>query len=187
MKKLCLIAAMLLSTTTFADDLKCLASMDTLKAIFDDAVLVEKKGDLQQVKNYNNRYDYSALFNDQHPNQYYYVKWISESEYDKALNELLSMAQKGITKNHKTILQKPKTNFIASVGEVCVIPMHYDMTINGKDVSSLSDQVFVRNLSNNEWRVFTYDGNEDAGVLEEFFPGFAQDLKQLLAIPVIKE
>lgn len=187
MKKLYLLAAMLLSTAIYADDLQCLASMDHLKSIFDDAVAIEKKGDLQQMKDYNARYDYSALFNDRHPNQYYYMTWISESEYENNLNELISMAQKGVTKNHKTILQKPKANFISAVGEVCVIPMHYEMTMNGKDLSSLSDQVFVRNLTNNQWRVFSYDGDENDQVLEEFFPGFSQDLKQMLALPIIKE
>lgn len=171
----------LLSLNLYSSELKCLDSYDILRGIYSSAVDVRRNGNLEQIKEHNDRFDYPALFNKNHPDQYYLDGWKDEHEYDGILDFIQYRIKSGESKGHKITLNKPKANFISSVGEVCVIPMYYDVTIKGKQSRSLSDEIFVRNIESNEWRVFSYSGDEPEEAFNEFFPNFPKEIKRKLS------
>ncbi|WP_353168634.1 hypothetical protein [Acinetobacter sp.] len=182
MKKLLLgLAIGLLSFSSYSSDLKCSESYDIFQGIISGAVEVRRNGDLKQIKAHNERYDYPALFNKNHPGQFYLYGWMDESKYDNTLNYFSYMIKSGRSKGHKAILLKPKADFISSVGEVCIIPMYYFVNIDGKQGGSLTDVFFVRDIQNNEWRVLTYTGDEPKEEIDEFFPDLPKKIKVKLS------
>ena len=77
MKKLLLgLAIALLSFSSYSSGLKCSESYDIFQGIIRGAVEVRRSGDLKQIKAHNERYDYPALFNKNHPGQFYLFGWM---------------------------------------------------------------------------------------------------------------
>lgn len=169
------------SFTSYSSELKCQDSYDIFQKIFSSAVDVRRDGDLKQIKEHNERYDYPALFNKNHPGQFYLYGWKDEAKYDEILDTISYMIQSGISKEHKTTLLQVKANFISGVGEVCVIPMYYDGNIDGEKKRSLHDVFFVRDIHSNEWRALIYTGDESEEDFNEFFPDFPKDIKNKLS------
>lgn len=182
MKKLLLgLAIGLLSFSSYSSELKCSESYDIFQGIIRGAVEVRRSGDLKQIKAHNERYDYPALFNKNHPEQFYLFGWMDESEYDETLNSISFKIKSGKSKGHKAKLLKPKADFISSVGEVCIIPMYYFVNIDGKQGISLTDVFFVRDIHSNEWRALIYTGDEPEEDINEFFPDLPKKIKVKLS------
>jgi len=169
------------SFSSYSSELKCKDSYDIFQKIFSSAVDVRRDGDLKQIKEHNERYDYPALFNKNHPGQFYLYGWKSEAEYDEILDYISFMIKTGISKGHKTTLLQVKANFISSVREVCIIPMYYDVNIDGEKKRSLHDVFFVRDTHSNEWRTLIYTGDEPEEDFNEFFPDFPKEIQKKLS------
>lgn len=147
MKKILLgLAIGLLSFSSYSSELKCSESYDIFQGIISGAVEGRRNSDLKQIKTHNGRYDYPALFDKNHPEQFYLYGWMNESKYDNTHNYFSYMIKSGKSKGHKAILLKPKADFISSVGEVCIIPTYYFVNIDEKQGGSLTD-VFCKRYS----------------------------------------
>lgn len=182
MKKIILgLTVGLLSFSSYSSELKCPESYDIFQGIIKGAVDVRRNGNLKQIKAHNERYDYPALFNKNHPGQFYLFGWRDESEYDELLHDISYKIKNGTAKGHRATLLKPKADFIASVGEICIIPMYYSANYDGKQGGNLTDVFFVRDIQNNQWRVFIYTGDESEEVMDEFFPDLPKRIKMKLS------
>lgn len=171
----------LLSFSSYSSELKCSESYDIFQGIIKGVFDVRKNGNLKQIKAHNARYGYTALFKENHPGQLYWYGWRDEREHDALLLHASDEIKIGKSKEHRTMLLKPKADFISSVGEVCIIPMYFSVNYDGKRAGSLTDVFFVRDIQSNQWRVFIYTGNESEEVMDEFFPDLPKRIKMKLS------
>lgn len=177
MKKL-LLMALLISSSSFAEELQCLKSYSTFKSIYVDSIKITKTGDLNKLKAFEQQYDYTVLFKDKHPGQVYLGSdWMKESEADGVMKIALSMEKTGKLQMLEQKLEKPKANFISSIGEVCVVPSYYDSIFFGEKIRSYGDIIYIRALNGNKWRLYSYIGDEQKQDFDEFFPDFPASVK----------
>lgn len=179
MKKI-LFSLILLSGHGYTADLQCEKSYQIFRGIYNDYLSVRDGPNLNLslLKKYEDTYEYSRLFSKNHPDQVYrYGNWISKAAYaDQVLLEH-AMIVGAHSKFFGYRLEKPKANFISSVGEVCVVPIESRSSYLGEDVTLHLDSIFVRNLNSNQWHVFEYLGSELKKDFDEFFPDFPKSIK----------
>lgn len=185
MKKILFVAMTLFCSSSFAENLTCLDSYKTFENIKDEAIQTWMQGSFEQAKELDVKYDYSALFHDKHPGNYYFASdWIDKKTYDSTLSFLISLTQNGQFKHIQSTRSKPKANFISVVGEVCVVPTQsIDMTF-GEKTTTDTDVIYVRALADNQWRLLEYAGDERKEDFDEFFPDFPKTVKLLASSTV---
>ena len=179
MKKLiALFVGLAIHGVSQAEDLQCEKSYAQFNQYLTESNHISKTGDAEQLHQFLEKNEYSRLFKEKHPDSTYYSgDWMNNQEYQLAVQFQQGLTKSDQYKNESIDLQKPKANFVLSVGEICIVPWTSKDTIFGKKYESQTDLIFVRNLDNNEWRVFTYLGTEKPEDFTEFFPEFPQDVK----------
>lgn len=179
MKKLiALLVGLSIHGVSHAEDLQCEKSYSQFNQYVTELNSISKTGNAEQLHQFLEKNEYSRLFKDKHPESTYYTgDWMNDQEYQLAIQFQQSLTKSEQYKNEGLELQNPKANFVLPLGEVCIVPWISKDTIFGKKYESQTDLIFVRNLDNNEWRVFTYLGTEKPEDFTEFFPDFPQDIK----------
>ena len=178
--KVLLFISMLISSHSYSADLQCESSYKIFEGIYNDINSVRDGANLNltQLARFEHKYSYSRLFDQNHPGQVYSSgNWIDQKVYaDQVLmSHLLFVKLK--TKNLGVKWGRPKANFISDVGEICIIPFEYRYSYLDESVTQRTDNIYVRNLKNNEWRVFIYLGYERKQDFDEFFPDFPKTIK----------
>ncbi len=171
--------ALLSSSLSYAETLQCPQSYD----IFNQNVALSKRlmeaGDTDAYFELSKKNTYSRLFQSFHPNKVFIRdEWIDEKEYEeeqKSFIQLLAQQPKDYQLIHIKY-KLPKVNFMADMGEICVIPTQEMVRYEGEIFKSRYDTVFVRNTLDNHWRGYVYNGTEAAEVLNMFFPDILQQL-----------
>lgn len=172
--------ALLSSSLSYAESLQCPQSYD----IFNQNVAASKHlmeaGDSDAFFALARKNAYSQLFQSLHPNQVFVRdEWIDEKEYEeeqKSFIQLLAQQPKDYQLIHIKY-KLPKVNFMADIGEVCVIPTQEMVRYEGEIFKSRYDTVYVRNTLDNHWRGYVYNGTEAAEDLSLFFPNILKQLK----------
>lgn len=163
-----------------AENLQCENSYKIFEGIYKSWLSVRDGPNLNisLLKQFDEKYDYSRLFSEKHPGQIYYLSnWISVKQYYDQVLLSHAMSVGSRSKNLGIKLEKPKANFFSSVGEVCVIPIESRSLYLDKEVTVKADNIFVRDIKSNEWRVFVYSGIEYKKDFDEFFPNFPKSVK----------
>lgn len=179
MKKL-LLSLILFSSNGYSADLQCENSYKIFEGIYKSWLSVRDGPNLNisLLKRFDEKYDYSRLFIEKHPGQIYYLSnWISVKQYYDRVLLSHAMSVGSRSKNLGIKLEKPKANFFSSVGEVCVIPIESRSLYLDKEVTVKADNIYVRDIESNEWRVFVYTGIEYKKDFDEFFPDFPKSVK----------
>lgn len=177
MRKILLIM-LLMSTHSFAENLKCLNSYETLRNIQDEGINILENGTIKQVLDFNEQYDYANLYKNKHPGKGYWMDdWVDDDIAKTSLIVLATSVKSGKFKIINYTLNKPKANFISSVGEVCVIPVQSTGIYYDEEGTTNADIIFVRDLKSNLWRIYSYYGSERKEYFNEFFPDFPKSIK----------
>ena len=167
-----------LSVSSFAQELKCEKNYDQFEKISTDVLKIAQTGSYQQYVAFNDQYDYSVQFRDQHPGQYYWGSdWISISEFHENEQMVFNWLRDETYQYIDQELAKPKLNFISRIGEVCVVPTRIRDVFFGSQHQTEFDVIYVRDLENNHWRMHNFAGNERVKDLKEFFNASAQQLQ----------
>lgn len=185
MKQICALFFALLSTTAFAQDLRCEKDYGIFKKQFTQEVKILQNGSVEDLKSFYKQNDYTVNKTPKNlsANIFHNGEWYSNQEFDEYVEIILDVSKAEKLKNVSYTLRKPKVNYISPIGEVCVVPTQSEDYITGVKFLSKYDQIFVRNLNSNEWKSYIYNGIEESSDMEQFFPNLLAKVKlsQLLA------
>lgn len=178
-KKLALIiTGFLVSPFTYTHNLECQNNFPLFENILKEELHHLEQGDVDQVIEFNNRYNYSALFRNKHSNQYYLGGlWMGRDEYESRLTDVMNVVRSGDYSIEEFKLISIKADRITPIEEICVIPIEMKILDFGKIEVSTNDWIFIRSLEDNKWRTFTYLDNVKKQDFNEFFPDFPSDIQ----------
>ncbi len=171
---------MTVSLGAYAENLQCKNSYKIFEGIYSDLLSVSNgpEVNLTLLGQLESKYDYSRLFTRNHPGQLYSNgDWVSVDEYNDQIILSHAIRLGSRTKYLGIKLKKSKANFLSGVGEVCVVPTEVKLLYLDKEIINRFDNIFVRDLKNNTWRVFMYIGIEHKKDFDEFFPDFPKSVK----------
>lgn len=171
---------MTVSSGAYAENLQCKNSYKIFEGIYSDFLSVSNgpEVNLTLLGQLESKYDYSRLFTRNHPGQLYSNgDWVSVDEYNDQIILSHAIRLGSRTKYLGIKLKKSKANFLSGVGEVCVVPTEVKLLYLDKEIINRFDNIFVRDLKNNTWRVFMYIGIEHKKDFDEFFPDFPKSVK----------
>lgn len=180
MKKL-LLSLILFSSNGYSADLQCENSYKTFERIHKEINSVNEGGgnfNLTLFGRLKAKYDYSIRFSHNHPDKVYDDgDWIDGEEYIQNVFNGYTVYKILNYRETNFHFEKPKVNFISSVGEVCVIPFETRYIYFDEQMIQRTDDIFVRDMKSNEWRKFRYLGYEKQEDFDEFFPDFPKSVK----------
>lgn len=171
------ICFLMASTFSTAQDFKCEKNYPEYKKILDEEVTLLKKGDLNQLTQYYDKNNYSALFNHNHAEQRYkFYRWVDFEQYEAESAQFVNSLKEGEIQIGKFTLDKPISNLIISAGEICVFPITLELKISGEIDNANGMAIFVRRAKSNEWKIFNYNSRISEEDFNEFFPDFPKDV-----------
>lgn len=171
------ICFLMVSTFSTAQEFECEQNYPQYKKILDEEITLLKNGDLNLLTQYYDKNNYSSLFNIKHAEQRYkFYRWIDFEQYEAESAEFLNSLKEGAIDIGKFTLNKPISNLMISVGEICVFPITLELKISGEDDSALGMTIFVKGPQSNEWKIFNYNTRISEEDFNEFFPDFPKDV-----------
>ena len=163
-----------------AEALMCRQSYDIFNQQFADQKHFIETQDIAGYLQFNQKITYSALFKGIHADQMYlFGEWKDKTQVEDMVKQVLpryTLDRRNYRLIHSQYMQ-PKANFMAEVGELCIVPTVEKLKYDGHVMNVRYDTIFVRNLVTNEWRSFDYSGIETAEDFKLFFPNFPKQIK----------
>lgn len=179
MKQICALFFALLSTTAFAQDLRCEKDYGIFKKQFSQEVMILQNGSAEDLKSFYKQNDYTInkTTKNSSANIFYNGEWYSNQDFNEHMEIILDVSKEEKLKNVSYTLSKPKVNYTSSIGEICVVPTQSEDYIAGVKFLSKYDQIFVRTLNTNEWKSYIYNGIEESSDMNHFFPNLLTKVK----------
>ncbi|MEG2749589.1 MAG: hypothetical protein RR939_09270 [Acinetobacter sp.] len=204
MKRILIGMFLCFSALANAESLECGSNY----SLFEELVQMKSDANLisneSEILNFIEKYDYSSLFNEKHPNKKFWGfknydadrqywaedEWIDSKVYNKRIGKLAKYNAKNELNPYFYELLDYKYNAVTPVGEVCIIPVQAYARIEseGEELgieAMLVDYFFVRDNLSDQWRVLDYGFQFLDQDLKEFFPGLPVNIKNGLNTGVI--
>lgn len=193
-----------------ATTLDCKNSYPLFKEIIQKKTDANHIGDVDDIYNYIQNYDYPQIFNKNHPDKQFWVdkhlsfaksswsnnEWISKSEYNKRIKLIAQRNVKNASNPYIHELLPAKANLLTQSGEICVVPVQAYLEVKGDAEpdegedqhtsesvvveAMLIDHIFVRDIKANKWRVLAFDRFIADNDFNEFFPDLPDHIKNEL-------
>lgn len=210
MKKILVGLVSCLATFANAATLDCENSYPLFEEIIQKKTDVENVGGVDDIYNYIQHYDYTYIFNKNHPDKQFWVdkhlsfakpswsnnEWISKSEFTKRIKVIAKHNVKDPSNPYIHELLPPKANLLTQSGEICVVPVQAYLEVEvdaepdeGENQNTsetvvveamLIDHIFVRDIKNNKWRVLAFNRYIADNDFNEFFPDLSDHIKNEL-------
>lgn len=173
-----MITGFFLSTSIYANDFECQNNFVLFENILNEELRHLEQGNVSQLIKFNNKYNYTALFKNNHTNQFYFGgQWIGRDEYESRLIALMDFVKRADYSIEEFKLISIKANRLTSTEEICVIPIAVKTLTLGKVEMVNNDLIFIRSLKENKWRIFAYLDSVKKHDFNEFFPDFPTDIQ----------
>ena len=162
---------------TFANinSLECKNNYPLFNKVFSEITEISKRNDINDFLNHMEKYNYSSLFNKNHPNKIFNgYEWQNIDEFKKNAD---GADIKGIPPTSEEFLPI-KANFTLSKQEICVIPYLYRYVDEESEIDSsyAMDIIWIRDLDSSTWRFLDIE-DESNEYLNEFIPEFPKNIK----------
>ncbi len=179
MKKILFIAGIVLSLPLKANELKCEESYEYFEIKAIEEMKNYEKGDFDAVREFSNSWYYAMNFKGPIPKKekYYFGEWVNNKEFNRSIKNYLKAFD--LSKSHFIDISygKPKINYISDLGEICVVPVKTQNVVLGRNINTVSDMIFIRNLQTDTWKGFTYLGIEKKADMDLLFPGLISKVR----------
>lgn len=199
-----------------AENLECENNDQLFEEIIQKKSNTDHINDEKEIQRYTEKYDYSYLFNKNHPGKQFWAAkhlqfakpswsenaWISQREYNKRIKAIVKHNATNNSNPYSYEILPPKSNVLTQVGEVCVIPVQAYINVEGEAelkegehknnsedlmVEAMRiDHIFVRDTKNNQWRVLAFNRDISNKDFQEFFPDLPDQIKNELDDGVVE-
>lgn len=179
MKKILLIIAIIICTPLKANELKCEENYEHFKARIIEDYSMFSRDDLNSIIKLLNSNYYPINLKGPIPNKniYWFGEWVNAKEYKTKIKEARNANLQAQIQLGDVSIAKPKFNYISDLGEICIIPVHVDFVMYGRNSTSTYDTILVRNLQDGNWKSYEYLGIEKRSDMEVLFPGLMDKVK----------
>jgi hypothetical protein len=171
-----LVSAISSMTLANINSLECKNNYPLFNKVFSETTEITKKNDIKDYLAHMKKYNYSSLFDKNHPNKIFNgYKWQSINELEQ---DAQALEEGGWTPPTSEEFLPIKENFILSKKEICVIPYLYRNVDEKAEIESsyVTDIIWIRDLDSTIWRYLDIE-DESNKYLNEFIPDFPKNIK----------
>lgn len=168
-----------LSSPLKANDLKCEESYKIFEAKDIEEMKIYEKGDLNSALNFTKSSYYATNSKGPNPKKanYFDGEWMNDRVFKRHINAYMRAFEIGKTHAVNVSYGKPKINYISEIGEICVIPTVANAIFFGRNLQTVRDTIFIRDLQQNSWKRYLYLGVERKADMEVLFPDLLSKVK----------